>query len=100
LRPRVELTTECPAGKYLKVESLPMKQMNGLLLIGVVFVVVGILGLAIPMFTTQKTDTVARIGDLKLQSTEDTSRHIPPLLSGGVLVLGMVLIGAGLYQKR
>ena len=77
-----------------------MKQINGLLLVGLILVVLGILGLAIPIFTTQKTDTVARIGDLKLQSTEDKSHHIPPLVSGGVLVLGMVLIGAGLYQKR
>ena len=77
-----------------------MKQINGLLLVGAILVFFGIVGLAIPIFTTQKTDTVARIGDLKLQNTEDTSHHIPPLLSGGVLVLGMVLIGASLYQKR
>jgi len=77
-----------------------VKQINGLLLVGAILVFFGIVGLAIPIFTTQKTDTVARIGDLKLQNTEDTSHHIPPLLSGGVLVLGMVLIGASLYQKR
>jgi uncharacterized membrane protein HdeD (DUF308 family) len=77
-----------------------MKQINGLLLIGAVLLIVGLFGLAIPVFTTQKTDTVARIGDLKLQNTEDASHHIPPLVSAGVLVLGMVLIGAGLYQKR
>jgi len=77
-----------------------MNLRSGLIMIGVVLAVVGILGLAIPIFTTQKTDTVARIGDLKLQSTEDTSHHIPPLLSGGLLVLGIVLLGAGLSQKR
>jgi hypothetical protein len=77
-----------------------MKQMNGPLLIGAVLLIVGLFGLAIPVFTTQKTDTVARIGDLKIQATEDTSHNIPPLVSGGVLILGMVLIGAGLYQKR
>ena len=77
-----------------------MKQMNGLMLVGAILVVIGLLAFAIPVFTTQKTNTVARIGDLKLQNTEDTSHHIPPLLSGGVLVLGMILIGASLYQKR
>lgn len=41
---------------------------------------------------------MARIGDLKLQTTESTSHVIPPLLSGSVLVLGVILIGAGLYQ--
>ncbi len=77
-----------------------MRQISGLTLFGAILVVAGILGLALPMFTTQKTDTVASIGDLKLQATEDTSHHIPPLLSGGVLILGLVLAGVGLSQKR
>ena len=74
--------------------------MNGLTLGGVALLVLGVIGFAIPIFTTQQTKDVARIGDLKLQSTESTSHVIPPLLSGGALVLGVVLIGAGLYQKR
>lgn len=77
-----------------------MERKNGLLMIGLILVVVGILGLAIPVFTTQKTEDVVRIGDLKIQSTEDTSHRIPQLLSGGVLVLGMILLGNSLYQKR
>ena len=77
-----------------------MKQMNGLMLVGAILVAIGLLAFAIPVFTTQKTETVARIGDLKLQNTEDTSHHIPSLLSGGVLVLGVILIGASLCQKR
>ena len=66
---------------------------------GVVLVALGLIGFAIPMFTTQQTTEVARIGDLKLQTTESTSHVVPPLLSGGVLVLGVILIGAGLYRK-
>ena len=77
-----------------------MNKTNILMLVGAILVAIGLLAFAIPVFTTQKTDTVARIGDLKLQNTEDTSHHIPPLLSGGVLVLGIVLLGAGLSQKR
>ena len=77
-----------------------MGRMNGLMIIGVILVVAGVLGFAIPVFTTQQTKEVARIGDLKLQNTEDTSHSIPPILSGGVLVLGIILIGASLYQKR
>jgi hypothetical protein len=77
-----------------------MRQMKGLMLIGTILVVAGLLGFAIPVFTTQKTDTVARIGDLKIQNTENTSHSIPPLVSGGVLVLGMILIGTSLYKKR
>ena len=77
-----------------------MGRMSGIMIIGVILVIVGIVGLAVPVFTTQKTEEVAKIGDLKLQATENTSHNIPPILSGGVLALGLVLIGAGLYQKR
>ena len=72
---------------------------NGLMLFGAILVIAGIVGLAIPVFTTQKTEEVAKIGDLKLQNTEDTSHTIPPIVSGGVLVLGVILIGAGFTRK-
>ncbi|MES2293842.1 MAG: hypothetical protein V4527_11140 [Pseudomonadota bacterium] len=77
-----------------------MERMNGLVAIGAIMVFAGIVGFAIPVFTTQSTETVAKIGDLKLQSTEDTSHRIPQLLSGGVLVLGLVLMGTGIARKR
>ena len=74
--------------------------MNGPTMGGAGLVLLGLVGFAIPIFTTQQTKDVAKIGDLKLQSTESTSHIIPPILSGGALILGAVLIGAGLYQKR
>ena len=77
-----------------------MGRMNGLMVIGTILIFLGIVGFAIPVFTTQKTEEVAHVGDLKLQSTEDISHRIPPIVSGGVLILGVVLLGAGLYQKR
>jgi len=77
-----------------------MGRMSGIMIVGVILAVVGIVGLAVPVFTTQKTEEVAKIGDLKLQATEQTSHTIPPIVSGGVLALGLVLIGAGLYQTR
>ena len=77
-----------------------MERMNGLMAIGAMFVFAGLMGFASPVFTTQSTETVAKVGDLKLQSTEDTPHRIPQFLSGGVLVLGLVLIGTGLGQKR
>jgi hypothetical protein len=66
---------------------------------GAILVALGLVGFAMPIFTTQQTREVARVGDLKLQTTENTSYVVPPLLSGGVVVLGVVLIGAGLYRK-
>jgi hypothetical protein len=74
--------------------------MNGLMLAGAALVLFGLIAFAIPVFTTQQTKDVAKIGDLKLQSTETTSHIIPPIVSAGALVLGAVLIGAGFYQKR
>lgn len=67
---------------------------------GAVLIVLGLIGFSIPMFTTQQTKDVAKIGDLKIQTTESTSHVIPPLLSGGALALGVILIAAGLYRKR
>ena len=77
-----------------------MPRSNGLMILGVLLLVAGLAGFAIPIFTTQKTVDVARIGDLKIQSTEHTDHVVPPLLSGGVLVLGLLLIGVSYYQKR
>ena len=77
-----------------------MGRMNGLIIIGLMLIVLGVVGFAIPVFTTQETKEFARIGDLTLQNTEDTSHTIPPLLAGGALIAGIVLIGAGLYRKR
>ena len=77
-----------------------MERMNMLMVIGVVLALAGLLGFAVPVFTTQSTETVARVGDLKLQSTEDTSHRIPQVLSGGALVLGLVFVGLSLNQKR
>lgn len=77
-----------------------MGRMNGLMMIGVILVALGVVGFAIPVFTTQKTENVATIGNLKIQDTHDVWHQIPPLLSGGVLVLGLVLVGAGLARNR
>jgi hypothetical protein len=74
--------------------------MNGLMAGGAGLALIGLIGFAIPIFTTQQTNEVARVGDLKLQATESTSHTIPPLVSGGALVIGVVLIAAGARQQR
>jgi hypothetical protein len=73
---------------------------TGFMLAGAVLAVLGLLGFAIPVFTTHETKDVAHVGDLKLQTTESKSFAIPPLIAGGALVLGVVLIGAGFSQRR
>ncbi|MBL8689735.1 MAG: hypothetical protein JNL04_11580 [Rhodospirillaceae bacterium] len=72
---------------------------NGLTMIGAILAVLGLIGLAVPYFTTQETKEVARIGDLKLQATEQKTYSIPPLVAGGALLVGVVLIGASVYRR-
>ncbi len=74
--------------------------MSKFMIAGAILVVLGLIGLAVPIITTQQTKDVAKVGDLKIQTTESTAHTIPPLLSGGVLALGVVLIGAGFFQRR
>jgi len=73
--------------------------MTGLVLGGAVLFLIGLGGLAMPIFTTERTRDVARIGDVKLQATESTAYAIPPIVSGGALALGVLLIGTGLYRR-
>ena len=68
--------------------------------LGALLAFLGILGLAIPVFTTSQNREVAKLGGLKIQRTEQTTHVVPQALGAGALVLGVVLIGAGLYQRR
>jgi hypothetical protein len=74
-------------------------RLNGLVIAGILVFLLGAAGLAIPVFTTQDTKNVAKLGDLKLQTTQTTPHAIPPLLSGGAVLLGIVLIGAGVTRR-
>ena len=74
--------------------------MNSITWLGTVLALLGILGLAIPVFTTSQTEDVIKLGDLKVQGTKTTYHVVPQTLSAGALVLGVVLIGAGVYSKR
>jgi len=73
--------------------------MKGIVLVGAVVALLGLLGLAIPVFSTSQTKDVAKIGDLKIQANEETSHVVPPMLAGGALVIGLVMIGAGFLKN-
>ncbi|HTW89526.1 MAG TPA: hypothetical protein VMD75_16130 [Candidatus Binataceae bacterium] len=73
--------------------------MKGIIISGAILALLGLLAFAIPVFTTQHTEDVAKLGSLKVQANEQQTHVIPPLLSGGVLILGLVLIGVGVAKR-
>ena len=72
--------------------------MNKRVIIGAIVTVIGFIGLAIPYVTTHDTTKLAQVGDVTLESTEDTQHPIPLAAAAGAVVLGLVLIGAGLFK--
>jgi hypothetical protein len=68
--------------------------------LGAFIALLGALGLALPVFTTSQTRDVASLGDVKIQSAEQSTHVVPMALSAGGPLLGLVLIGAGVYARR
>ncbi len=75
------------------------RSMNMLVIAGALLVLLGVAGLAVPVFTTPQTSEVARIGDLHVEAKEDKTHVVPPLVAGGALVLGIVLLAGGLFRR-
>jgi hypothetical protein len=77
------------------------KSLNALVIAGAIFVLLGIIGFAMPVFFTSETHDAVRIGDLfRIQVTEREPHRIPPLVSTAALVLGVVLFAVGVFRKR
>ena len=75
------------------------RPMTLLVIFGALLLLLGIAGLVAPVFTTQQTTELARIGELKVQTQEERPHAIPPLLSGSAVIIGIILIGGGFYRK-
>ena len=73
---------------------------SGLMIAGALVALLGVLAIAIPAFTTEQTKEVAKIGDLKLTTNEETRHVIPPLVGPAALVLGIGLMGAAFIGRR
>jgi hypothetical protein len=74
--------------------------MKPIVIVGTILVLLGLLGLAMPEFTTHETKNVVALGDLKIQANEPTQHSIPPIVSGAAIIVGVVLLGSGLYRKQ
>lgn len=66
-----------------------------LTLVGIIFIIVGGLGLGYQGFSYTQQEQVAQIGSLKVTADTEKQVHFPPLLGGIAIVAGIALIIAG-----
>ena len=74
--------------------------MKSVVLFGAMLAVLGLIAFAIPSFNTEETKDVVKFGDLKVQAKTEEPHFIPPIVSGGAMVLGVLLIGARMVMNR
>jgi hypothetical protein len=74
--------------------------LNGLTIIGAVFIIISALVFVEPFLTVHETTDVARLGELKPRATETKTYTIPPFFGGAALVLGAAFISAGILRSR
>jgi len=74
--------------------------MKSVVLFGAMLAVLGLIAFAIPSFNTEETKDVVKFGDLKVQAKTEEPHFIPPIVSEGAMVLGVLLIGAGMVMNR
>jgi hypothetical protein len=73
--------------------------MKPIVMVGAILVLLGLLGLAMPEFTTHENKDVVSVGSMKITANEPTEHSIPPVASGAAIIVGVVLLGGGLYRK-
>jgi hypothetical protein len=83
-------------GPHLGTEN----NMKQLIPLGAILAVIGLILLAYPFFTTQQTKEVAHVGPLHVDENEQQTHVVPPILSGGVLAVGVVLLAGGLVNRE
>ncbi|MGA8643792.1 hypothetical protein [Candidatus Binatus sp.] len=62
--------------------------------------ILGLVAFAMPSFNTEETKDVVKLGDLKVQAKTEEPHVIPPIVSEGAILLGILLIGAGVVMNR
>jgi hypothetical protein len=67
--------------------------------VGPLLLVLGLAGLAVGAFQYTKQRTVLDVGPLQVHANTKETVTIPPLLAGGVAVLGGILTVAGLKRR-
>lgn len=68
-------------------------------LVGIILIVLGILALAYQGFSYNQTEKDAQLGPVEIQHTETHTVPIPPLVGGGIILVGAVLLAIGSRSK-
>jgi hypothetical protein len=71
--------------------------MKSITWFGALIALLGLCGMAIPVFAASQTHEVASVGDVKIQSTEQSTHVVPTALSVSGLALVLVFIGVGVF---
>jgi hypothetical protein len=74
--------------------------MKAITRLGGLLLLMGILGLAIPKFTTSQTTDLASVGDVTFQNKTISHHMVSQPLTIAALLLGVALIGAGAYARQ
>jgi hypothetical protein len=82
------------------LEPKEVTKMKAIVMFGAVLALLGLIAFAMPSFNTEETKDVVKLGDLKVQAKTEEPHFIPPIVSGGAMVLGILLIGAGMVMNR
>jgi len=70
------------------------------IILGVIFLVLGVIGLVHPVFNYNQQEEVAKIGPIKATVNEEKSLEIPPAVSITLLVAGIGLVVFGPRMKQ
>jgi hypothetical protein len=74
--------------------------MKAIVMFGAVLALLGLIAFAMPSFNTEETKDIVKLRDLKVQARTEEPHFIPPIASGGAILLGVLLIGAGMAMNR
>lgn len=69
--------------------------MKPVTMIGIVLIVLGALGFIFGGFSFTETEEIAQFGDVEITNQEEESFNVPPLLSGLLVIGGVVLVAVG-----
>ncbi len=69
------------------------------IVVGVIFLVLGVVGLVHPSFNYHQQEEVAKLGSIRATVDEEKTAQIPPAVSVTLLVVGIGLVVLGPRMK-